>query len=60
VELPGGRQTLCMIPSKLNKMTWVRKGGFVIVEESDDANIDTKVTGTLIQVPAWDQHESDK
>jgi hypothetical protein len=44
-----------MIPSKLNKMTWVRKGGFVIVEESDDANIDTKVTGTLIQVPAWDQ-----
>ena len=42
-----------MIPSKLNKMTWVRKGGFVIVEESNDANIDTKVTGTIIQVSGF-------
>ncbi len=52
VELPDGRVTLCIMPHKFNKKLWVRKGGFVIVEEHEDAATDTKVTGTIVQVTA--------
>ena len=50
VALPGGRQTLCMIPQKFNKKLWVRRGGFVVVEESEAAAEDTKVSGNIITV----------
>lgn len=49
VEYPNGRQTLVIMPAKFNKMLWVRRGGFLIVEDSAAAEADTatQVTGTI-------------
>lgn len=41
VEYPNGRQTLVIMPAKFNKMLWVRRGGFLIVEDSAAAEADT-------------------
>lgn len=51
MELPSGRRTLCLMPAKFNKKLWVRKGGFVVLEESEQAAAgDSKITGTILQV----------
>lgn len=49
VEYPDGRQTLVMMPAKFNKKLWVRRGGFLIVDNSAAAEADasTQVTGTI-------------
>ena len=39
-----------MIPQKFNKKLWLRRGGFVVVEESEAAAEDTKVTGNIVTV----------
>ncbi len=56
VQLPSGRQTLCMIPQKFNKKLWVRSGGFVVVEEDESAAGDAKITGTICQVCMISSH----
>ena len=39
------------MPAKFNKKLWVRKGGFVVLEESELAAAgDSKITGTILQV----------
>lgn len=57
VEYPGGRSSLCLLPAKFNKTLWIRKGGYLVVEESPEAVTDsaTKVTGTVVQV-LYDDH----
>lgn len=39
-----------MLPQKFNKKLWIRKGGYVIVEEEEKAAADTKVTGLIITI----------
>jgi hypothetical protein len=34
VEFPGGRRTLAMLPARFNKKLWVRRGGYLVVEEA--------------------------
>lgn len=55
VEFPDGRQTLVLMPAKFNKKLWVKRGGFVMVEDSAQAEGDTKVTGTIVSVLYDDQ-----
>lgn len=44
-----------MLPQKFNKKLWIRKGGYVIVEEEEKAAADTKVTGLIITI-LYDEH----
>ncbi|KAG2489844.1 hypothetical protein HYH03_011647 [Edaphochlamys debaryana] len=55
VEFPDGRQTLVMMPAKFNKKLWVKRGGFLLIEASEEAQQDTKVTGTIVGVLYDDQ-----
>jgi probable RNA-binding protein EIF1AD len=55
VELVGGRTTLAMLPNKFNKKLWIRKGGYVIVEEEEKAAADSKVSGLIISI-LYDEH----
>ncbi len=34
VEFPDGRQTLVLMPAKFNKKLWVKRGGFLLIEDS--------------------------
>lgn len=40
VEYPDGRTTLVLMPAKFNKWLWVRRGGYLIVDESEAAQAD--------------------
>ena len=55
VELVGGRKTLAMLPNKFNKKLWIRKGGYVIVEEEERAAADSKVSGLIVSI-LYDEH----
>lgn len=57
VEYPDGQQTLCIIPAKFNKKLWVRRGGYLIIDDSIEALEDesSRVTGTIVQV-LYDDH----
>lgn len=57
VEYSDGRRTLCLMPAKFNKKLWVRRGGYLIVEESEAAQQDSasRVTGTIVSV-LYDEH----
>ncbi len=57
VELPDGTQTLCMMPAKFNKKLWVKRGGYLIINESQEAQQDrnTSITGTIAAV-LYDDH----
>ncbi|GLC42676.1 hypothetical protein PLESTB_001126200 [Pleodorina starrii] len=55
VEFPDGRQTLVLMPAKFNKKLWVKRGGYLLVEDSPAAGDDTKVTGTILSVLYDDQ-----
>ncbi|KAL3143578.1 hypothetical protein ABBQ38_002375 [Trebouxia sp. C0009 RCD-2024] len=48
-ETADGRDLLCFLPAKFNKKLWIKRGGFIVVEEGD---IDTedKVTATIVTV----------
>ena len=37
VQYPDGRQTLCLMPARFNKKLWVRRGGFLIIEDAAEA-----------------------
>ena len=34
MEFPDGRRTLAMLPARFNKKLWVRRGGFLVIEEA--------------------------
>ncbi len=56
VETADGRQTLSMLPQKFNKKLWVKRGGFVLVEEGGpEAEAAGKVTCSIVQVLYEDQ-----
>lgn len=57
VETAEGRSTLVMLPARFNKTLWVRKGGYLMIEESRAAeeNAGSKVTGTIVAV-LYDEH----
>lgn len=57
VEYADGSTTLCMMPAKFNRKLWVRRGGFLIVESSPEAQQDkgSRVTGTICAV-LYDEH----
>jgi probable RNA-binding protein EIF1AD len=57
VEYADGATTLCMMPAKFNRKLWVRRGGFLIVESSPEAQQDkgSRVTGTICAV-LYDEH----
>ncbi|KXZ47675.1 hypothetical protein GPECTOR_33g557 [Gonium pectorale] len=55
VEFPDGRQTLVLMPAKFNKKLWVKRGGFLLVENSEAAEGDTKVTGSILSILYDDQ-----
>ncbi|EFJ48885.1 hypothetical protein VOLCADRAFT_104609 [Volvox carteri f. nagariensis] len=55
VEFPDGRQTLVLMPAKFNKKLWVKRGGYLLVEDSPAAGGDSKVTGTILSVLYDDQ-----
>jgi hypothetical protein len=50
VEYPNGRQTLVLMPAKFNKKLWVKRGGFLLVEDSEAAVGETRVTGNILAV----------
>ena len=60
MQYPSGRQTLCLLPSKFNKKLWVKRGGFLLVEECKETGEGSgpgqaKVTGTILAVLYADQ-----
>lgn len=55
VEFPDGRQTLVLMPAKFNKKLWVKRGGYLLVEDSPAAGDDSKITGTIVSV-LYDDH----
>eukprot|EP00775_Hariotina_reticulata_P009258 gene9258-9424_t len=57
VEYPNGSNTLCIMPAKFNRKLWVRRGGFLIIEPSPEAEQDatSRVTGTICAV-LYDEH----
>eukprot|EP00191_Tetraselmis_sp_GSL018_P000904 CAMPEP_0177608164 /NCGR_PEP_ID=MMETSP0419_2-20121207/18317_1 /TAXON_ID=582737 /ORGANISM="Tetraselmis sp., Strain GSL018" /LENGTH=236 /DNA_ID=CAMNT_0019102819 /DNA_START=118 /DNA_END=825 /DNA_ORIENTATION=- len=51
VEYPNGLQTLVLLPARFQRRLWVRKGGYVIIEKSEEAEIEgSKITGTISAV----------
>jgi probable RNA-binding protein EIF1AD len=46
-----------MMPAKFNRKMWVRKGGYLIIEPSPEAEQDagSKVTGTIVTV-LYEEH----
>ena len=48
-ETADGRDLLCFLPAKFNKKLWIKRGGFVVVEEGDTDTND-KVTATIVKV----------
>ena len=48
VEFPNGRRTLAMLPARFNKKLWVRRGGYLIVDEAEDAAAGTGAVSALI------------
>lgn len=53
VEDEGSARTLCLLPAKFNKILWIRKGSFVVVEEGERDKVlesGSKVTGIICQV----------
>jgi hypothetical protein len=40
VEYADGRSTLVLMPARFNKKLWVRRGGYVIIDESEEAQQD--------------------
>ena len=51
MSYPDGKSTLVLLPAKFNKKLWVRRGGFVIIDEVDaEATGDNRVTGTIVSV----------
>ena len=48
-ETADGRDLLCFLPAKFNKKLWIKRGGFVVVEEGD-TDTDDKVTATIVKV----------
>ncbi|KAH7443938.1 hypothetical protein KP509_02G056800 [Ceratopteris richardii] len=53
VEDENNIATLCLLPAKFNKVLWVRRGSFVLVEGGDHEKVSefgSKVTGIICQV----------
>lgn len=48
-ETADGRDLLCFLPAKFNKKLWIKRGGFIVVEEGDK-DTDDKVTATIVKV----------
>lgn len=48
-ETADGRSLLCYLPAKFNKKLWIKRGGYLIVEEGD-SDADDKVTATIVKV----------
>lgn len=45
-----------MMPARFNKKLWVRRGGYLIIEDSPEAGTDgDAVTGTIVAV-LYDDH----
>lgn len=46
-----------MMPAKFNRKLWVRRGGFLIIENSPEAEEDagSRVTATIVAV-LYDEH----
>ncbi|KAG1680995.1 hypothetical protein FOA52_009954 [Chlamydomonas sp. UWO 241] len=56
VELRNGRNTLVLMPAKFIKKLWVRKGGFVVIEQQAEAEeAGHKVTGTIATI-LYEEH----
>ncbi|GAX78500.1 hypothetical protein CEUSTIGMA_g5939.t1 [Chlamydomonas eustigma] len=58
VIFPSGHTTMSMIPQKFHKKLWVRKGGYVVIDEMDkmdESRLAAKVTGTICQILYDDQ-----
>jgi probable RNA-binding protein EIF1AD len=57
VEYPDGVTTLCMMPARFNRKLWVKRGGFLIIESSPQAQQDKSscVTGTICAV-LYEEH----
>jgi probable RNA-binding protein EIF1AD len=49
VTLPDGRNTLCLLPAKFNKKLWIRRGGYLIIDQGEQGG-DNRVTGTIAAV----------
>jgi probable RNA-binding protein EIF1AD len=48
VEFPDGHTTLCLLPAKFHKKLWIKKGNYLIIEDTADA--DARVTGQILAV----------
>ena len=48
-ETADGRDLLCFLPAKFNKKLWIKRGGYIIVEEGD-TDVEDKVTATIVKV----------
>ena len=48
MEFPDGRRTLAMLPARFNKKLWVRRGGYLIVDEAADAAAGAGAVSALI------------
>eukprot|EP00873_Tetraselmis_striata_P000449 jgi/Tetstr1/420713/TSEL_011796.t1 len=51
VEHPDRRKTLVLLPSRFQKKLWVKNGGYLIIEESAEAEVEgNKITGNIVAV----------
>ena len=48
-ETADRRDLLCFLPAKFNKKLWIKRGGYIIVEEGD-VDVQDKVTATIVKV----------
>lgn len=44
-----------MLPQRFNKKLWIRRGGYLLIEEGQAVGGDNKVTGTINAV-LYDDH----
>ena len=49
VTRPDGSNTLCLLPAKFNKKLWIRRGGYLIIDQGEQGG-DNRVTGTITAV----------
>mmetsp|Transcript_2143 Transcript_2143/g.14118 ORF Transcript_2143/g.14118 Transcript_2143/m.14118 type:complete len:120 (+) Transcript_2143:4939-5298(+) len=53
VELPDGASTLARMPNKFQKLAWVRKGGFLVIQQGQvdgKEKVDSEVRAVLYPV----------
>ena len=49
VTRADGQNTLCLLPAKFNKKLWIRRGGYLVIDQGEQDG-DNRVTGSIVAV----------